>query len=75
MYQQKIAYGSKGFPWNSDICKRDVDYSKGICPVAEDLHFNRQLGLGICGLDLTIADVNLIVEAFEKVWSSFDKLK
>ena len=75
MYQQKIAYGSKGFPWNSDICKRDVDYSKGICPVAEDLHFNRQLGLGICGLDLSIADVNLIVEAFEKVWSSFDKLK
>jgi|TARA_B110000879_G_scaffold40265_1_gene56596 dTDP-4-amino-4,6-dideoxygalactose transaminase len=75
MYQQKMAYGSKGFPWSSDICKRDVDYSKGICPVAEDLHFNRQLGLGICGLELSIADVDLIIEAFRKVWSSFSELK
>lgn len=38
MYQQKIAYGSKGFPWTSDICRRDVSYHKGICPVAERLH-------------------------------------
>ena len=30
MYQKKIAYGSKGFPWTSDICHRDVKYSKGI---------------------------------------------
>ena len=75
MYQQKIAYGSKGFPWNSDICKREVDYSKGICPVAEDLHFNRQLGLGICGLELSISDVDLIIKAFRKVWSSYNILK
>lgn len=75
MYQQKMAYGSNGFPWSSDICKRDVDYSKGICPVAEDLHFNRQLGLGICGLELSTTDVDLIIEAFIKVWSSFDELK
>lgn len=75
MYQQKIAYGSKGFPWSSDICQRDVDYRKGICPVAEDLHFNRQLGLGICGLELSIADVDLIIEAFRKVWACFSELK
>lgn len=75
MYQQKMAYGSNGFPWSSDICQRDVDYSKGICPVAEDLHFNRQLGIGVCGLELSIADVDLIIEAFCKVWASFNKLK
>ena len=38
MYQKKIAYGSKGFPWTAAICKRDVSYAKGICPVAEELH-------------------------------------
>jgi perosamine synthetase len=38
MYQKKLAYGSKGFPWSSDICKRDVSYKKGICPNAETLH-------------------------------------
>jgi dTDP-4-amino-4,6-dideoxygalactose transaminase len=31
MYQRKIAYGSRGFPWTSDVCKRAVDYRKGIC--------------------------------------------
>ena len=75
MYQQKMAYGSKGFPWSSDICKRDVDYSKGICPVAEDLHFNSQMGVGICGYELSTSDVELIVEAFTKVWLSLDDLK
>ena len=25
MYQKKIAFGSKGFAWSSDICHRDVD--------------------------------------------------
>lgn len=74
MYQKKIAYGSTGFPWNSEICKREVSYSKGICPVAEDLHSNRQLGIGICGFELSTGDVDLIVEAFEKVWASFDEL-
>lgn len=74
MYQQKIAYGSKGFPWSSDICKRDVNYKKGICPIAEDLHFNRQLGIGLCGNELSTANVDLIIEAFRKVWSSLDEL-
>ena len=43
--------------------------------VAEDLHFNRQLGLGICGLELSISDVDLIIKAFRKVWSSHNILK
>ena len=37
MFQKKIAYGSKGFPWTSDICKRSINYKKGICPIAEEL--------------------------------------
>lgn len=74
MYQQKIAYGSKGFPWSSDICKRDVSYTKGICPVAEDLHFNRQLGVGLCGKELSTADVELIISAFWKVWNNMESL-
>ena len=32
----KIAYGSSDL-WSSDICKRDVDYSKGICPERRNL--------------------------------------
>ncbi len=74
MYQNQIAYGSKGFPWSSDICQRDVDYSKGICPVAEELHDESFMGIEICRLELTNEDVDLIIEAIKKVWSNFSKL-
>lgn len=75
MYQQKIAYGSKGFPWSADICHRDVDYSHGICPVAENLQAESYLGYQMCLNDLNNEDVDLIVEAFRKVWSNLDALK
>lgn len=74
MYQQKIAYGSNGFPWSSDICKRDVSYDKGICPVAEELHEKTFLGYEMCLHDLNDLDVNLIIAAFKKVWNNLDKL-
>lgn len=75
MYQKKIAYGKHGFPWSSDICKRDIDYGKGICPVAERLNDLTYLGLGMCIYELCDDDVNMIIKAFHKVWSNLDKLK
>ena len=75
VYQNKIAFGSKGFPWTSDICHRDVNYSKGICPVAEELNESTYLGFGMCVYDLTDDDVELIAKAFRKVWSNLEALK
>jgi len=74
MYQKKIAYGSKGFPWTSDICHRDVDYSKGICPVAEQLHDKTYLGFQMCLHALEGEDIDLIVAAFRKVWQQLASL-
>ena len=75
MYQEKIAFGSKGFPWNSEFCKRDVDYSKGICPVAESLQDETFLAFSISQFDLENSDIDLIIIAFQKVWSNLDLLK
>jgi dTDP-4-amino-4,6-dideoxygalactose transaminase len=75
MYQQKIAYGSKGFPWTSDICHRDVSYQKGICPVAETLHDSTYLGFQMCMNEMTDTDVDLTVQAFRKVWNQMTSLK
>lgn len=71
MYQNKIAYGSKGFPWTAEFCKRDVDYRKGICPVAEELNDQSYLGIQMCEYDLDDRDIDLIIESFKKVWKSF----
>jgi dTDP-4-amino-4,6-dideoxygalactose transaminase len=75
MYQQKLAYGSRGFPWTSDICHRNVDYGKGICPVAEQLHESSYLGFEMCVHELSDADVDLVVLAFTKVWNEMESLK
>lgn len=75
LYQQKIAYGSHGFPWSSDICHRDVDYRKGICPVAEELHDSGYLGLAMCRHELSDQDVDLITTAFKKVWGQMESLR
>jgi len=74
MYQKKIAFGSKGFPWTSDISKREVNYEKGICPVAEELQDQSYMGIFMCMKELRDEDVDLIVKAFEKVWNQLDQL-
>jgi dTDP-4-amino-4,6-dideoxygalactose transaminase len=75
MYQQKIAYGSSGFPWKSPVCRRDVDYRRGICPVAESLHESKLLAFTICKYDLPDPDVDAIVGGFRKVWANLGALK
>jgi perosamine synthetase len=74
MYQNKIAFGSSGFPWTSEVCKRDVTYNKGICPVAEKLQDETYISFGICQYDLDDAEVDLIIKAFNKVWKNLHKI-
>lgn len=74
MYQQKIAYGTQGFPWNSEFVDRDVSYQKGICPVAEALNDSSYIGFGMCVYDLLNADIDLIIKAFVKVWANLESM-
>ena len=68
MYQEKIAFGSKGFPWSSDICKREVDYRKGICSVAERLHDETFIGYELCLFEMDDQEIDQVIDAFHKVW-------
>ncbi len=74
MYQKKIAYGSNGYPWKSNIYRGKVSYDKGICPVAEDLNENRYFGIGICTYDFSDRDIEDIIKAFQKVWMNLTEL-
>lgn len=75
MYQNKIAYGSSGFPWSSEICRRNVNYKKGICPVAEELHESTYLGIEMCLHNYDNDDVDLVIESFQKVWRNIEELQ
>ena len=74
MYQNKIAYGSKGFPWVPEIYKGKVKYNKGICPVAEELN-NKIMGIGMCLYEYSNEEIDSIIFAFKKVWSNLDSLR
>ena len=74
VYQRKIAFGSQGFPWTSDICRRPISYNKGICPIAEKLNDSEFLGLNLCAYDINCKDIDLVIKAFKKVWASLATL-
>ena len=68
IYQKKIAYGSKNFPWS--INKKDeINYRKGICPNAENLHFKTLISYGgLSFFDLKRSDILIIAKIFFNVW-------
>lgn len=74
MYQKRIAYGANGFPWNPENYKGEVSYKKGICPVAESLHDREFMGIEFCLHDYTDNQIDLVIQAFQKVWQHLDKL-
>jgi perosamine synthetase len=75
MYRKKIAYGTKGFPWTAEFYQGSVSYNKGICPVAEELHVKKYLNLNMSFYTYTNSEIDLIIEAFKKVWNNLDLLK
>ena len=66
VYQKKIAYGKKNFPWS--INKKNYNYQEGICPIAEEMNQKSFLGIELCKFEFTLKDINKIVRAFHKVW-------
>jgi perosamine synthetase len=72
MFQQQMALGEKGFPFNlSDT----ISYQKGLCPVAENFHLKESIGFDICGIRATDEQVDKMIEAFHKVYSNIDQLR
>ena len=71
MFQKKIAYGNKGFPWKGLKNSRFISYKKGICPVAEELHDKTFIGLPLTVYDFSNKDIDYIVKCFKNIWSNF----
>jgi dTDP-4-amino-4,6-dideoxygalactose transaminase len=75
MYQNKIAYGKKGFPWRGGSYNGSVSYAKGICPVSERLHDETFMGLQFCLHNFDNHEVDLVAAAFHKVWDQLLALR
>jgi len=75
IYQKKIAYGRRGFPWVSPFYKGAVSYKKGICPNAERFYEKDLICLQICQNNYTSKETDLVAKAFQKVWNNLNELK
>ena len=72
IFQKKIAFGKSGFPWTYTDNGKNINYEKGICPVAENLIDNSFLHFYINDFDLTPGDIDAIASKFEEVWNSIE---
>ena len=71
MLQKRIAFGNNGYPFNLS----DQKYDKGICPVAERLHEESLIGFDCCTLEVKDHQIDLLIDAFRKVYKHKDDLK
>ena len=73
IYQNKLAYGTKGFPWKSEFNKNKINYNKGICPTAENLNKSQLILLELCVYEYSKKEIDLIIKCFNKVWKKLIK--
>jgi len=71
IFQEKIAFGDKGYPFSLST---NTNYKKGICPVVEDLHYNKLFTNEFIRPGMTKDDLDDVVNAFEKVYDNLDEL-
>jgi len=75
IYQKQIAYGSQGCPFKCPLYKGKVDYSKGVCPVCEEYHFEKLITHELMRPPITHKDLDEVFNAFAKVWEYRGELK
>lgn len=75
IFQEKIAYGSQGYPWKGGTYNDKVNYTKGICPIAERLHDETFMGFEMCLHQLNDNEINKVIQVFKKVWDNIEHLK
>ena len=66
MYQKQIAFGSKGYPFKNKNNKK-YNYSKGLCPVSEEMWFEKLFYFQIQNFIPTLKDVSQFKLAIDKV--------
>lgn len=71
LYQQRATHCS----FNCEKYKGQVDYSKGICPVAEKLHFEELITHEYIRPGMSKSDMDDVIEAFQKVAENVNEIR
>jgi perosamine synthetase len=68
IFQKKIAFGAGGCPWSCEKYHGNVNYSAGLCPTTERMHFHELITHELMKPGMKKKDLDDVVSAFEKVW-------
>ena len=71
LYQQRATHCS----FNCEKYKGSVDYSKGICPNVERLHFEELITHEYMRPGMSVRDIQDVIDAFHKVADNIDELR
>jgi len=72
LFQKKMCYGNKGFPFN--FSDNTPNYSKGICPVTERMYEKELFMHELIHSFMTKDDLDEVVSAFVKVWENRESI-
>lgn len=75
LFQKKICWGSSGFPFSANPRYKELNYSRGICPVTEKLHDEQMMVTNIIYQPLTENDMDDFIKACHKVIHNIGELK
>lgn len=70
LFQKKIVYKNGHFPFNESI-----RYDKGLCPIVEDMHYNKLWYHDFTKSSLSDDDVEDVIKAYQKVCDNINELK
>ena len=84
LFKQRKAIGNKGYPFTLSDRNYDVSACDTICetcscarscPLVEELHSNSLIEFAICSYQLNADKIDLVADAYEKVFSNINFLK
>jgi perosamine synthetase len=75
LYLQPIYQNKASWAFNPNLCTQEVNYSEGLCPVAEKMHFEELFTNEFIRPGMTEEDLIDVANAIEKVLSNIQELK
>jgi len=75
LFQNQIAIGKDGYPFKSSHYHGQVNYVKGLCPVAERMHDQELILHEFMRPSMSREDLDDVINAFNKVYQYREELK
>ena len=75
MFQKKIALGKNGLPFISGEYNKEIDYSKGICPVAEEMWFKKLIYVKVQNYIFSNGQIHRMNHAINKILNNKTQIK